>query len=53
MAWQMLPLARTMHEFGDVTSDLSIAKIWYWLPVLAGVIASATATAVFVVRWKR
>jgi len=53
MAWQMLPLARTMHEFGDVTSDLSIAKIWYWLPVLAGVIASAAATAVFVVRWKR
>jgi len=53
MAWQMLPLARTMHEFGDVTSDLSIPKIWYWIPVLAGVIASALATVVFIVRWRR
>jgi TRAP-type C4-dicarboxylate transport system permease small subunit len=53
MAWQMLPLARTMHEFGDVTSDLSIPKIWYWVPVLVGVIASAVATAVFIVRWMR
>jgi len=53
MAWQMLPLARAMHEFGDVTSDLSIAKIWYWIPVLAGVIASALATVVFILRWRR
>jgi TRAP-type C4-dicarboxylate transport system permease small subunit len=53
MAWQMLPLARTMHEFGDVTSDLSIPRIWYWIPVLAGVIASAVATVVFIVRWMR
>ena len=37
MAWQMVPLARTMHEFGDVTSDLSIPKIYYWVPVLFGV----------------
>ena len=53
MAWQMVPLARAMHEFGDVTSDLSIPKIWYWIPVLAGIIASATATLVFIVRWRR
>jgi len=53
MAWQMLPLARTMHEFGDVTSDLSIPKIWYWIPVLVGVIASALATLVFILRLKR
>jgi TRAP-type C4-dicarboxylate transport system permease small subunit len=53
MAWQMLPLARTMHEFGDVTSDLSIPKIWYWIPVLVGVIASAAATVVFILRWMR
>lgn len=53
MAWQMLPLARTMHEFGDVTSDLSIPKLWYWIPVLLGVIASALATVVFIIRWKR
>jgi len=53
MAWQMVPLARAMHEFGDVTSDLSIPKIWYWIPVLLGVVASALATLVFVVRWRR
>jgi TRAP-type C4-dicarboxylate transport system permease small subunit len=53
MAWQMVPLARTMHEFGDVTSDLSIPRIWYWVPVLLGVVASALATLVFIVRWRR
>ena len=53
MAWQMLPLARSMHEFGDVTSDLSIPKIYYWIPVLLGVVASALATLVFIVRFSR
>jgi TRAP-type C4-dicarboxylate transport system permease small subunit len=53
MAWQMWPLARTMHEFGDVTSDLSIPKIWYWIPVLLGVVASALATLIFVFRFRR
>ena len=53
MAWQMVPLARTMHEFGDVTSDLSIPKIYYWIPVLLGVVTSALATLVFIVRWLR
>lgn len=53
MAWQMVPLARVMYEFGDVTSDLSIPKIYYWIPVLAGVIASALATLVFIGRWRR
>lgn len=53
MAWQMVPVARGMYEFGDVTSDLSIPKIYYWVPVLLGVIASAAATVVFIVRWRR
>ena len=53
MLWQMVPLARTMHEFGDVTSDLSLPKMWYWVPVLLGVAASALATLVFIVRWRR
>ena len=53
MAWQMLPLARAMHEFGDVTSDLSIPKIYYWVPVLLGVVASAAATLVFIFRFRR
>ena len=53
MLWQMVPLARTMHEFGDVTSDLSLPKIWYWVPVLLGLFASALAAVVFIVRWRR
>ena len=53
IAWQMVPLARAMHEFGDVTSDLSIPKIYYWVPVLVGIVASALATMVFIVRWRR
>ena len=53
MAWQMVPVARAMYEFGDVTSDLSIPKIYYWIPVLAGVIASAVAALVLIVRWRR
>ena len=52
MAWQMVPLARAMQEFGDVTSDLSIPKIYYWIPVLLGVVASALATLVFILRWR-
>lgn len=51
MAWQMVPLAKAMIEFGDVTSDLSIPKLYYWIPVLGGVIASALATIVFIARW--
>jgi TRAP-type C4-dicarboxylate transport system permease small subunit len=53
MGWQMVPLARAMYEFGDVTSDLSIPKIYYWVPVLLGIAASAGATLFFVVRWRR
>jgi hypothetical protein len=46
----MLPNARSMIEFGDVTSDLSIPRLWYWVPVLFGVVASAAATLFFVFR---
>lgn len=53
MLWQMIPLARYMMDFGDVTSDLAIPKIWYWAPVLLGVACSAIATAAFIVRWLR
>ncbi len=44
MAWYMLPIARNMYEFGDVTPDLSLPRIWYWVPVLFGVGASAAVT---------
>jgi TRAP-type C4-dicarboxylate transport system permease small subunit len=53
MGWQMLPVARSMYEFGDVTSSLSIPKIYYWIPVLIGVFASAAATLFFIARWRR
>ena len=53
MLWQMVPLAQDMYAFGDVTADLSIPKIYYWVPVLAGVLGSAIATVVFIARWKR
>ena len=53
MAWNMVDDARNMYEFGDVTSDLSIPKLWYWVPVLFGVVASAAACLVFVARWRR
>jgi TRAP-type C4-dicarboxylate transport system permease small subunit len=46
MAWYMLPIARNMYEFGDVTPDLSLPRIWYWVPVLFGVAASAAVTLV-------
>jgi TRAP-type C4-dicarboxylate transport system permease small subunit len=53
MGWHMLPNARSMIEFGDVTSDLSIPRLWYWVPVLFGVVASAAATLFFVFRLLR
>ena len=53
MLFQMVPLARDMWDLGDVTADLSIRKIWHWIPVLTGVAGSALATAVFIARWRR
>ena len=50
MAWQMVSLAQTTREFGDVTSDLSIPRIYYWVPVLFGVVASAAAALVLILR---
>ena len=53
MAWQMVPVAKGMYDFGDVTPDLSIPKIYYWVPVLLGVVGSAAASLVLVLRWRR
>ena len=52
MAWQMWPLAQTMVEFGDVTSDLSIPRMYYWIPVLLGVGVSALVTVVQLFRFR-
>jgi len=50
MLWQMVLLAEDMHTMGDITADLAIAKLWYWIPVLAGVGASALVSLVCLVR---
>ncbi len=43
MAWQGWLAAKDTLVFGDVTSDLSIPRIVYWIPVLAGIIGGALA----------
>jgi TRAP-type C4-dicarboxylate transport system permease small subunit len=43
MAWQGWIAAQDALVFKDVTSDLALPRIWYWAPVLAGMIGSALA----------
>jgi TRAP-type C4-dicarboxylate transport system permease small subunit len=45
MAWQGWIGAKDTLVFHDVTSDLEIPRIWYWVPVLAGMIGAALAAA--------
>src|SRR6266550_1620079 len=44
---------RDEHLVVDVVADLSIPKLFYWIPVLLGVGASALATLAFIARWRR
>ncbi len=46
MAWQGWISARDALAFGDVTSYLSIPRIVYWVPVLAGIVGAALAALV-------
>jgi TRAP-type C4-dicarboxylate transport system permease small subunit len=50
MCWSMYPRAKDILAFGDVTSDLSLPRIYYWVPVLAGVVGAALAAAVMILR---
>ncbi len=50
MCWSMYPRAKDILAFGDVTSDLSLPRIYYWIPVLAGVAGAALAAAVMILR---
>ena len=50
MAWQGWIAAQDTLLFGDVTSDLAIPKILYWVPVLAGFAGAAVAALVMAVR---
>jgi TRAP-type C4-dicarboxylate transport system permease small subunit len=50
MLWQMAPQALYMMRFGDVTFDLQIGKIWYAAPALLGVVFSAAAALLIIIR---
>ena len=48
MAWQGWIAAQDSLAFHDVTADLAIPRIWYWIPVLAGMIGGCIAAAAMV-----
>jgi TRAP-type C4-dicarboxylate transport system permease small subunit len=48
MAWQGWQAAAETLVFNDVTSDLAIHRILYWIPVLFGLIGAAAAAVVMV-----
>ncbi|MBM3601847.1 MAG: TRAP transporter small permease [Alphaproteobacteria bacterium] len=50
MAWQGWKTAQGTLIFNDVTADLEIPKILYWVPVLVGLIGGGIAAAVMAVR---
>ena len=52
MAWQGWIAARDTLAFNDVTSDLALPRIWYWVPVLAGMIGAGLAAAAMVFQGK-
>ncbi len=45
MAWQGWQAAAETLVFNDVTSDLAIHRILYWIPVLFGLVGAAIAAA--------
>jgi TRAP-type C4-dicarboxylate transport system permease small subunit len=53
MVWQMFRAAQDTLAFGDVTADLALPRIYYWIPVLAGVGLSALAAFAMLVRGLR
>jgi TRAP-type C4-dicarboxylate transport system permease small subunit len=50
MAWEGFKAARETLIFNDVTSDLAIHRLWYWIPVLFGLIGGAIAAVAMLVR---
>lgn len=53
MAWQGWTAAQDTLIFNDVTADLELPRIWYWIPVLVGMIGSGIAAAVLLFRPNR
>ena len=50
MAWQGWKAAQDTLFFGDVTPDLELPRIWYWIPVLGGLIGAGLAAVVMAIR---
>jgi TRAP-type C4-dicarboxylate transport system permease small subunit len=50
MGWQSWLVAGDSLAFGDVTADLALPRVLYWIPVLAGIIGSALVALVMAVR---
>lgn len=42
-AWRTVPPALDVIEIGDLTTDLKLSLIWYWLPIVVGFVAAAAA----------
>jgi len=48
MAWEGWKAAADTLVFNDVTSDLAIHRILYWMPVLFGLVGSAIAAVAMI-----
>lgn len=46
LAWQGWIAAQDTLVFGDVTADLAIPRIYYWLPVLIGFVGAGVSALV-------
>jgi TRAP-type C4-dicarboxylate transport system permease small subunit len=53
IAWRSWLFARNAIEFGDVTSDLSLPLILYWIPLLAGIGGAAAAAVAMAVAQRK
>lgn len=54
MAFRTVPPALDTIEIGDLTTDLQLPLLWYWLPVVIGAFgAAAAALAAAVVVFRR
>ena len=50
MAWQGWISARDAVAFNDVTADLALPRLWYWIPVLAGMIGACLAAVAMLLK---
>jgi len=50
LAWQGWKAAQDALVFGDVTSDLALPRLYYWIPVLFGLVGSGLAAVAMAVR---